>query len=277
MELVKRNYKSNLKALAIKIYDDNLFLLSSSISYYSALAIAPFLLILLGVAAFLGGDVQDKVIALASEFSYEVGQMIALIFANVNEGVNIGTLSGLLGVIILLSTASLVFSQMRYSLDVIYGILADAKNVSIWSYLLEKIVAMFAVIMAGIFLIISSSLPGVISFFFGTENENYFIYRAGAFAINFFIYIAMFWFIHYFTPTRHPGKREALKMGILSSIFFIIGNILLGTYLRNVAVGSIYGAAGSLLIFLIWTYYSSFTMFLSVEVFLYFRKMRKMR
>jgi len=50
---------------------------------------------------------------------------------------------------------------------------------------------------------------------------------------------------------------------------------LLGVYFRSVASSSIYGAAGSLLVFLIWSYYSSFTLFLSVELFLYFRKTKK--
>lgn len=271
MELIKKSAGTKLKTFIFKIYDDNLFLLSSSISYYSALAIAPFLLILLGVAAFIGGQVQDKVITLAYDFSPEVGKMFQLIFDNVNQGVDLGSISGIVGVVILLSTASLVFLQMRYALDVIYGFSADDKKISVWSVLLERLFAMFAVIVAGLFLIVSSSLTGLVQFFVG-KDDKFFLYQVGAFCINFFIYIAMFWFIHYFSPSKRPGKREALKIGILSSFFFVIGNVLLGTYLKGVAVGSIYGAAGSLLVFLVWTYYSSFTMFLSVEVFLYFKK-----
>jgi len=274
MELVKKRLPTRVKNLGDKIHKDNLFLLSSSVSYYSALAIAPFLLIILAVAALIGDDIQTKVIGWASDFSPAVGKMIEIIFENVKEGINIGSLSGILGLIILLWTTSLVFIQMRYSMDVIYGFFDNKSNRSIWTTLWDKVFAMFVVFMAGLFLIVTSSLPGIVQFFF-SRDKNLILFKSIAFILNFFIYIWMFWCIHFFTPSKRPGKKEALKMSILSSLFFIIGNVLLGFYFRGVAGASIYGAAGSLLVFLIWTYYSSFTLFLSIEVFLYLKKIGK--
>lgn len=271
MELIKKDFTTRVKNFLTKVLDDNLFLLASSISFYSALAIAPFLLILLGVASLIGGDIQEKLVTLASEFSLEVGQMIQLIFSNVNDGLDLGSLSGLIGVFVLFSTSSLVFLQLRYSLDVIYGQHLSRGKKSIWVTLTDKLFAMFVVFVAGLFLIISSSLPGVVQFIFG-ENENLFLYKTAASILNVLIYVAMFWGIHHFTPTKSPGKSEALKMAGLSSLFFMVGNFLLASYFRDIASTSIYGAAGSLLIFLIWTYYTSFTLFLSVEVFLFIKK-----
>ncbi len=276
MELVKKRVSTRVKNLGDKIYEDNLFLLSSSVSYYSALAIAPFLLIILAVASLIGDEVQNKVIGWASDFSPAVGQMIKIIFENIKEGVNLGSFSGILGLIILFWTASLVFIQMRYSMDVIYGFFDVKDNKSIWVTLWDKLFAMFVVFMAGLFLIVTSSLPGLVQFFFKSD-ENYYLLKTMAFVVNFIIYIWMFWCILFFTPSKRPGKREALKMSVLSSLFFIIGNVLLGIYFRSVAGASIYGAAGSLLVFLIWTYYSSFTLFLSIEVFLYLKKIGKVQ
>lgn len=277
MELIKKSLATRAKNLASKVSEDNLFLLSSSISYYSALAIAPFMLILLGVAAMMGGGVQGKLVNMASDFSPEVGKMIELIFANVNEGVSFGSISGIIGVVILLSTASLVFLQLRYSLDVIYGRYNPHAKRTIMDTIKEKLFAMFFVLMTGIFFIAAASLPGLVNVFLGVGNEDYLFYRALAFGINIVVYVAMFWGIHYFTPTKSPAPLEALKMGGLSAVFFLIGNILLASYLKGVASNSIYGAAGSLLVFLTWTYYSSFTMFLSVEVFLYLKKIGKIK
>jgi membrane protein len=225
---------------------------------------------MLAVASIIGGNVQAKIITMSSSFSPEVGQMVAIIFQNVNEGVDLGSLSGLVGLMILLFTASLVFLQMRYALDVIYGH-HDAKGrISIWHHILEKLFAMFVVFIAGIFLIVSSSLPGILRVAFPGEN-----YQFVGLVINIFIYVTMFWGIHFYTPSKRPGKREALKMSAISSLFFILGNAVMGIYFRTVATSSIYGAAGTLLIFLIWTYYSSFTLFLSVEVFLFLKKTTK--
>lgn len=276
MELVKKRFSTKVKNLGDKINEDNLFLLSSSVSYYSALAIAPFLLIILALASLIGDEVQNKVIDWASDFSPAVGKMIEIIFQNIEEGVNLGSFSGVLGLVILFWTASLVFIQMRYSMDVIYGFFDVKNNKSIWTQILDKFFAMFVVFMAGLFLIITSSLPGLVQYFLKSD-ENYYYFKTMAFVVNFIIYIWMFWCIHFFTPTKRPGKKEALKMSVLSSLFFIIGNILLGIYFRSVAIASIYGAAGSLLVFLIWTYYSSFTLFLSIEVFLYLKKTGKIQ
>lgn len=270
MELIQKNLLTRIKDLVFKIIDDNLFLLSSSISYYSALAIAPFILILLSVSALIGTNIQSKLISLTHDFSPALGKMVQIIFNNVNQGVDLSSLSGLVGIVILFSTASLVFLQIRYGFDVIYGFHQERENTSIFAIIIERLFAMVVVFVAGLFMIISSSLPGLLRFFGMNET----LHMAGAFLLNFFIYSVMFWGIHYYAPSKHPKKRDAFKMSVLSACFFIFGNYLLGIYFREIAVGSIYGAAGSLLVFLVWTYYSSFTMFLSAEIFIFFKRIR---
>ncbi|HXH30180.1 MAG TPA: YihY/virulence factor BrkB family protein [Bacteriovoracaceae bacterium] len=261
-----------MKTLVAKVSEHNLFLLSSSISYYSALAIAPFLMILLGVAAFLGQDVQHQITLQANALSPEVGKMFAMIFDNVNEGVNVGSVSGIVGVIVLLSTSSLVFLQMRYSFDVIYGYYNPHLSRPIWEAVKEKLFAMLVVVLAGLFFIFSVSLTAIVEYFFGPGTDENVLYRVLVFAMNFIIYVGMFTGIHYYAPTRRPPLIEALKIAILTSTFFIIGNLLLASYLKGVAADSIYGAAGTLLVFLTWSYYSAFIIFLSVEAFIYLRK-----
>jgi len=276
MELIRKNFRTKLKHFVGKIFEDNLFLLASSVSYYSALAIAPFLLVILGVASFVGSDVQNKIIVLASEFSDEVGTMIQMIFENVNEGVSFGSISGIIGILFIFWTASLVFLQMRYSMNVIYGHHDPHAVFSLRKEVWDRLFAMFLVLMSGVFLIVSSSLPGIIHWFIDTR-ENFLFYKIFAFILNIFVCIAMFWLIHYFSPSKRPLKRDALKMGIISSVFFIIGNMILGSYFRSYGLSSIYGAAGTLLVFLIWAYYSSFTLFLSVEVFLFAKNNKKLK
>lgn len=274
MELIKKTPLTRLKNLVDKVYEDNLFLLSSSVSYYSALAIAPFLLILLAVASLIGEDVQTKVINLCTDFSPEMGTMTRIIFDNVNEGVDIGSISGILGLVIILWTASLVFLQLRYSFDVIYRHHNPLTPISLTSFLKERIFAMGVVIISGIFLIVSASLPGLVAYFL-KDHSNLLLYRFFAFLLNIFTYIITFWLIQFYAPSKKPRKRDALKMSILSSVFFILGNMVLARYFSNIASSSIYGAAASLLVFLIWVFYSSFTIFLSAEIFLFYQSSKK--
>jgi membrane protein len=66
-------------------------------------------------------------------------------------------------------------------------------------------------------------------------------------------------------------------MSVLTSAAFLVGEILIGLYMRNIATDSLYGAAGALFIFLVWAYYSSFTVFISVEIFMYLKRVGKVR
>jgi membrane protein len=271
MEFVKKNLVNRISSVAAKITEHNLFLLSSSISYYSALAIAPFIIILLSVAAFLGQDIQGRIINQANTMSPDVGKMFSMIFENVNE-VNFGSISGLLGIVILLSTSSLVFLQMRYSFDVIYGYFDPEHSKSLGQTIKERLFAMLMILMAGVFFILSFSLASILEYLFGPGTDENLWSRILVFSINFSIYTGMFTGIHFFAPSRRPHIKEAVKVALLSSVFFILGNILLASYLKGIAANSIYGAAGTLLVFLTWSYYSSFTLFLSVELFLYLKR-----
>lgn len=269
----RRTRKRALLSFIDKIFEDNLFLLSSSVSYYSALAIAPFLLIILWGASIVGANIQQKIVFFVFDFSPEISDIIKVIFENVNEGFQLGTLSGAIGAGAVLWSASLVFLQLRYSFDTIYQNKPQTQAFSILDYVKERIFAMVIVIISGLFLVASSFLPKVLKFIVG-GNEKMPLYQALAQGLNIFIYVLIFWGILYLTPTKKPGLKGAFKGAILSSVLFLIGNYFLGMYLRGIASSSIYGAAGSLLIFLIWVYYSAFTLFLSAEVIFFLRKIK---
>ena len=276
MELIRhKNFITRAKEIAEKISRDNLFLLSSSISYYSALAIAPFALILLSVASFLGSGMQKDIIHQASvTLSPEMGQMIKMVFDNVNEGVNIGSASSIIGAIVLLSTASLVFLQFRYSFDVIYGYYDPKASKTVKATVLERLFSMFFVLISAVVFIATLLGSGVFLKIFG-GNGNTLWSSLVVLYMNFMVYLGMFTAFHYFVPSRRFSLPDTLKKAVFSSIFFMLGNFLLASYLKTVAADSVYGAAGAFLVFLTWAYYSSFIVFLSVVIFQYLKKIKK--
>jgi len=276
MELIQKRFLSKVKQLIDKIVEDNLFLLSSSMSFYSALAITPFVLILLGVASLLGQDIQTDIINQSYIMSPQVGRMVTSLFEHVNKRVSFGSLSGLIGVTILLYTSSLVFLQIRYSLDVIYGNHDSKLMRGFWEIVRERLFAMLVVLLSGVFFLVSIFLSTVVGIVFTPNRGHDEFYRGLAFIFNFFIYIGIFSGIYYFAPSHRPQFNVAFKTSTLTAVFFILGNLILSSYLKSVAADNIYGAAGTLLIFLLWSYYSSFVIFLSVEVFLYLKERNKL-
>lgn len=272
MELIHTSLIDRFKAISTKISRANLFLLSSSISYYSALALAPFALILLAVASFLGPGMQTDIIKQASiTLSPQVGQMLKMIFSNVNEGVNVGSLSGIIGAVVLLSTASMVFLQFRYSFDVIYGHYDPKATKSVMDSVKEKLFAMFFVLMTAVLMMGSIIASGIFLKIFGGEGSGIWS-TVVVLYVNFMVYLGVFTAVHYYVPSRRFPLTDTLKKAAFSAVFFMLGNFLLASYLKGVAGDSVYGAAGTILVFLTWSYYSSFIVFLSVIVFMYLKK-----
>lgn len=275
MITVYKNYSQRLylkiKDFIFLILKHNIFFHSSAVSYYAALAIAPFLLILLQIGALLGKTLQDKLI-LQTYFILgpEVGKITEMIFENAKEGINLASFSGLVGVVILLFTASMVFLQLRFSLDSIYGYYDPEVSRSFTEIVKERIFSMGVVIGTAILFFLSLFISNIIEFVSGADMEQQFFGQALSNLMSFVINLVTFTALYFFTPTRTPALKSAIKMAAFTSIAFIFGKILIALYFKNIAVNSVYGATGTLLVFLIWAYYSSFILFLSVEGFLYF-------
>jgi len=244
----------------------NLLMLSSSISYYAALALAPMLLILLALASLVGEDIQQSVIQQVSQIAPDVTGTMQLVFENLKNRVDLGSISGFLGLGFLLFLASFVFVQFRYSFDVIYGDHDPLVEKSFFHQLKERGILMLVVIAMCLLFATSLLINPVFNFLLADRFENetwkYFIQLS----LNLLVLFFLFTGLYFFTPTRKKRIRDCALMSIITSSAFQGGNILTGIYMKTVAIDSLYGAAGALLIFLLWAFYSSLTIFLSLEL-----------
>jgi membrane protein len=268
----KKGVISQLKELGETIGRHNLFVLASSISYYTVLGLAPTLLILVAVASMLGEDIQEAAIDQAGNLAPEVSGTLELVFSNLNEQVNLGSISGIVGVISILFTASLIFAQLRHALDVIYGDYNPHASKSVWQLVKERIFLMLVVVVMSTIFVASLFVRPIFHFFLGDHLEGTFVYQYLPQVVNFLIFFVLFLGFYYMTPTRKQRVKECAKMAVLTSVFFLIGKFGISAYMTNIAAGSVYGAAGALFVFLLWAYYSALTLFLSVEIFEFLRK-----
>lgn len=252
------------------IVKHNIFFHASAISYYAALAIAPFLLILLQVGALLGNRLQSELISQTYfVLGPEVGKITEMIFSNANEGISFASISGIIGGGTLLFTSSIVFIQLRFSLDNIYGYYDPDVSRSIIEIVKERLFSMVVVVFTAVLFFLSLFVSNIVKYVAGTDMEEGVWGQIVSNFLSFLINMMMFSAVYYFAPTRTPKLKSAVKMAVFTSVAFIFGKILMSLYFKNVAMSSVYGATGTLLVFLVWAYYSSFTMFLSVEGFLF--------
>ncbi|AUN99142.1 YihY/virulence factor BrkB family protein [Bacteriovorax stolpii] len=259
-----------IKEFIFLILKHNIFFHSSAISYYAALSIAPFLLILLQVAALLGHGVQTE---LTSQTYFilgpEVGRITEMIFNNAVEGISLASISGVIGVITLLFTASFVFMQLRFSFDMIFGYYDPDSSRSFKEIVKERILSMLFVVAIAVLFLLSLFVSNIVKYVAGTDMNDTVLGQILSNLLSFLINLMMFSALYYFAPSKTPKIKTAVEAAIFTSIAFVFGKILIGLYFKNIAINSVYGATGTLLVFLIWAYYSSFTLFLSLEGFLF--------
>lgn len=272
-----KRFYFNIQDFINLILKHNIFFHASAISYYAALSIAPFLLILLQMGALLGNRLQSELISQTYfVMGPEVGRITEMIFSNANEGINFASISGIIGGGMLLFTASIVFIQLRFSLDNIYGYYDPEVSRSFLDIIKERLFSMIIVVFTAILFFLSLFVSNIVKYVAGTDMEQGIWGQFVSNFLSFIINMMMFSAVYYFAPTRTPKLKSAFKMAVFTSIAFIFGKILMGLYFKNVAMNSVYGATGTLLVFLVWAYYSSFTMFLSVEGFLFINQKKQM-
>ncbi len=259
-----------IKEFIFLILKHNIFFHSSAISYYAALSIAPFLLILLQVAALLGHKVQAE---LTSQTYFilgpEVGRITEMIFNNAVEGISLASISGVIGVVTLLFTASFVFMQLRFSFDMIFGYYDPDSSRSFKEIVKERMLSMLFVVAIAVLFLLSLFVSNIVKYVAGTDMNDTVFGQILSNLLSFLINLMMFSALYYFAPSKTPKIKTAVEAAIFTSVAFVFGKILIGLYFKNIAINSVYGATGTLLVFLIWAYYSSFTLFLSLEGFLF--------
>lgn len=260
----KKKIKQHLGNFADAIDKHEIFTLAGSLAYTTALAIAPFLLILLSVASLLGPDMQEKLYTnLASSIGEKAGQAIIDIVQNTRKNSEYSGWSGLIGFVILVISASAIFAQLRVALDKINEHKIDTSRSGIWLFVRDRFLSMGLVFGFAFLSIVSLMISTTIAVVFpGGEGV---FWEVISILINFVIFSLLFMAIYRVIPTDKLDWRRCRISGMVSAIFYLIGKNLISLYLAHAGIESSYGAAGSLVAFLAWVYYTALTLLVSYE------------
>lgn len=270
MNKLKLWYKAiskNIPAMIKQIVDKDLLTQSAALSYYCALSLAPFIILTITAFSFLGADTESAFISQVTGIVGEnAAEAILIIIKTAKENKEIRGISGILGLLTLFISASAVFSQLKIT---IIAIFSDKKtNCDVeepeqsWGQIIRDRVLSIGIMVGFIFLslvslMLSSALPLVLP-----ESTGFFWIMLN-WLISLMVYIGVFFIVFYYISHRKIKKINALIGALISALLFVIGKTLISLYITQSAVGSSYGAAGSMIVLLVWVYYSSFIIFLA--------------
>ncbi len=247
------------------IENHEIFIMAAAIAYATALALAPFILIIFSIVAVLDPHLQDQLSReLSTAVGREAGEIIRAIIENIDKSSQLSGISGLIGFSVLVVSASIIFSQLRIALDKINEYQAPPAKNEFLSFLKNKFLSLGLVLGFAFLSIASLLLTAFIAVIYPDGEEV--LWNIISFIISFLLFTGLFTAIFRFIPSeKYPWSRCFIS-GVVSTVFYAIGKGLISIYLGKAGIGSSYGAAGSLIVFLAWVYYIAVTILISYEI-----------
>lgn len=242
----------------------------AAISFYTATSIGPVLFIVVAIAGLAFGEDAARG-AIASQLSGLMGRESAdLVQTTVlsASGKSSGILASVVGTAALLITASGVFGEMQSALNAIWKTQPQGTTVS---RLVRARAASLGLVAALGFLllvslVISAILSGLTSYINAVLPFGALILQVLNFVISFALISVLFAAIYKVLPDAKLSWADVRVGAVVTALLFNVGKFLIGLYLSQSAIASSYGAAGALIILLLWIYYSTQSFLLGAEL-----------
>lgn len=262
-----------LKRVGTEFSNDECTQMAAALAYYAIFSIAPLLLIAITIASLLY-DPQDVEGAVQTQLQETMGPEAAgqlqTMIANAQRS-GTGTLATVLGGIAILVGATGVVGQLQVALNKAWDVQPSPEAGGIKNMIWKRILSLGLILVIG-FLLLASLLLGAVVSAFGEWFAQYLpswlsqpVLMGANIALSFIILTLLFATVYKVLPDAKLQWRDVWIGAAVTALLFEIGRVLIGLYLGYSAAGSAYGAAGSLVIILLWVYYSSLIVLIGAE------------
>lgn len=244
---------------------------SAALSYYTIFSLAPMLLLALTIGGFVFGKdaVQGHLFEqinglVGDEASIQIQNMLAKI--SLNKDSFIATIIGFVTFII---GATSIFGEIQSTINRIWGIKTKPSKGFLF-LLVNRLLSFAMVVTIGFLLMVSlmaSAIIDVLSskLIYILPDISVFLMTVLSNVISLGIVSVLFMLIFKFLPDAKIRLKDAFVGAVFTSFLFLLGKYLIGLYLSNMANASVFGAAGSMIILLLWVYYSSILLYFGAE------------
>jgi membrane protein len=262
---------SLLKATAFEWLDDQAPTLGAALAYYTVFSLAPLLIISIALAGLVfgaeaaQGQIFDQLRGLLGDAS---GKAMQEIVQSASAEPKTGVVATVIGFVTLLFGASGVFGQLQASLNIIWGVQPKPGR-GILGIIRDRSLSFGFILVVGFLLLVSLLLTAGIAFVgkqFGAMVPGM---EALIQILNSILSLAvitlLFGMMFKILPDANIAWRDVWIGAFITALLFTLGKFALGFYLGRSGVASSYGAAGSLIVLLLWVYYSSQIVFFGAE------------
>lgn len=251
--------------------EDKASRLAASLAYYTLLSLAPLLVVVLSIAGLVLGEeaargqISGQLVGVVGP---QAGQAIEGILANA-KAPHAGILGTIVGVIVLLFGASGVFGELQEALDTIWEV-APKPGRGIMGVIKSRFLSFTMVLGVAFLLLVSLVLSTALSAIGDRMGDalpgGTAVWSIVHFVVSFGVTALLFALMFKVIPDVKIGWRDVWVGAVFTALLFTIGRALLGLYLGRSSVASPYGAAGSLVVLVVWVYYSAQILFFGAEL-----------
>jgi len=251
--------------------NDNGLKLSASLAYYTVFSLAPLLILITSIVSLVfGKDAMDNKIYpqiveyVGSKAAIQIQDMIKSLQLSGKTGVAVVS-----GVITLIIGATSMFLEIQDSLNTIWRVKAKPKRG--WVKMLQNRFLSFSLIISLGFLLLVSLVLNIAVLAISHQLEKFlpgltvWIFNAINVALAFLVIATLFAIIFKFLPDVDIKWSDVRSGAVFTAILFMVGKYLIGLYIEFTAQGSTYGAAGSIIVILVWIYYTAAILYIGAE------------
>jgi membrane protein len=244
----------------------NTFEMGAALAYYTVFSLAPLVFIAIAIAGLVYKEkaAEKKV---ADEIQNAVGPEMAQAIQQTLQSAGEGriTTASIIGITLLIFGASGVFVQLQTSLNTIWE--CERKEAGgVWGFIRTRLLSFAMVVGIGILLllslVVSTALSAMSSYVAPGQTALYQVLNQG---LSFLLITVLFAALFKYMPDCQIDWEDVWIGATVTSLLFLIGKYLIGLYLAKGSMASAYGAAGSLVIVLVWVYYASQILLLGTQ------------
>jgi membrane protein len=245
--------------------------LGASLAFYAILSLAPLVILSIALAGSLVGlkATQQEVLVQFQDLLGPVGATAVQSMIEHAQNVRATSIASALGVVTLLFGASQIFSELQSALNKIWevdsfktgGVLAIIRQ-RFFSFGLVLAICLLLLVS----LLMSAALAAVGTFMSGALPLPEWTLQSFDFLLSVIGTSALFTLIFHYIPDTTTDWRNSWIGGLFTAALFSLGKSLIGLYLGKAGIGSEYGQAGSLVVVVVWVYYSSLIFFFGAEL-----------
>jgi membrane protein len=271
---VKRRVLNKFKYIRqvfVEFNADNILKYSASLAYYTVFSMAPLIIVIISVCGlWFGRDaIEGHVYGQISDL---VGKTAAIQIQDAIKNIHLtgnNVFATVVSIIVLIIGATGIFNEIQDSLNKIWGLRIKARKIW-WKLILNRLLSFSLILIIGFMLVVSLLLNAIISAF-GEYISRYYVNFDLVFlkfsdaAITFLTTSILFSLIFKILPDARIRWKDVIYGGAVTALFFTLGRIAIGFYLGRSNIASVYGAAGSIMIIMVWIYYSSIILYFGAE------------